>query len=73
MTTLEAVGYLIAAVRAVAPEALARPVDVGDLLDWIADGHPVEQVLATLSDRERADVRKILDGMLRERRLQRAR
>jgi hypothetical protein len=71
---LDPLDLFLAAVRAVAPEALSGPAEAAplasgaQLLDWVTRADPAAaSIHARLTDRERADLRQVLDGMLRER------
>lgn len=69
MSAVETLEMFLAAVRAVAPHAArdAKGVPPGtEVLAWVAR-EPAKEILERLTDRERADLRHVLDGMRFER------
>lgn len=74
MRASDPLDLFLAAVCAVAPEALRGPTEAASLtsgaqlLDWVTRADPVAATIhGRLTDRERADLRQVLNGMLRER------
>lgn len=62
MQNPELIGYLAAAIHAVAPAYLDRPDDSG-----LANPERLKEALAHLTRDQRTLVLRVLDGMLRER------